>query len=226
VSTFLYLLRNIRHIYSGREVLKIDETSFNKGEIVGLTGPNGSGKSTFLRILAFLEECSQGQILFLGQPVEDPAICRKKVTLLLQNGCLLKRSVRDNVCYGLKIRRVSDAQQHKICSNALEMVGLDPGIFGSRKWFELSGGEAQRVSLASRLALRPEVLLLDEPTSSVDFESGELIKSALCRANKEWGTSMIVASHDENWLYNVSHRVISLNRGRLAEAKRRHPAQF
>ena len=130
---------------------------------------------------------------------------------------MLKRSVMENVTYGLKIRGVSREERENKGRKALEMVGLQPEQFLRRRWFELSGGEAQRVSLASRLALSPEVLLLDEPTSSVDSDSAELIKMALERARHNWGTSLIIVSHDDRWLDKVSDRIFRLEKGGLEE---------
>jgi tungstate transport system ATP-binding protein len=100
-------------------------------------------------------------------------------------------------------------------NEALAMVGFSGDNFGQRPWFALSGGEAQRVALAARLALRPEVLLLDEPTASVDAASAQLIKEAALRARGEWGATLVIASHDWQWLYEVCEEVLHLFRGRI-----------
>jgi tungstate transport system ATP-binding protein len=100
-------------------------------------------------------------------------------------------------------------------AEALSWLGLPDEVFADRQWSELSGGEAQRVALAARLVLKPEVLLLDEPTASVDAVSVERIKAAALKARNEWGTTLLIASHDWQWLYEVCDEVLQLFNGQL-----------
>ena len=97
------------------------------------------------------------------------------------------------------------------------MVGLPPDKFSRRKWFELSGGEAQRVALAARLVLRPEVLLLDEPTSSVDVASAQRMHEAVLEAKNSWKTTLVIASHDQTWLHGVCDTYVDLTPTTLNE---------
>jgi tungstate transport system ATP-binding protein len=94
-------------------------------------------------------------------------------------------------------------------------VGLESKDFARRPWYALSGGEAQRVALAARLALEPKVLLLDEPTASIDAASAQLIKEVAVKARQELGTTLIVASHDWQWLYEICDKIFHLFRGRI-----------
>lgn len=211
----LYAIRDLTHVYRRTPVLRIDRLDLPRGGIVGVIGPNGSGKSTFLRLAGFVDKPTQGEIFFNGKPAGPfaPEV-RNRVTLLPQEPFLMKRTVLSNVGYGLKVRRADDhlpARVHK----ALAYVGLDGKEFAGRPSYALSGGEAQRVALAARLVLEPEVLLLDEPTSSIDALSAQLIKDAALRARREWGTTLIVASHDWQWLYEVSDTVLHLFKGRV-----------
>jgi len=122
--------------------------------------------------------------------------------------------VFNNVSYGLKLRgnrRDLVSRVHE----ALSLVGLSGRDFAHRSWYALSGGEAQRVALAGRLVLKPKVLLLDEPTASVDAASAQLIKEASLRARREWGTTLIVASHDWQWLYEICDEILHLFKGRI-----------
>lgn len=209
-----YVLDGVKQAYGGRTVLDVDSLAIAPKSIVGLTGHNGSGKSTLLYILGFLEEPVQGKVFFEGE------ICsgrqngiRHKVTLLPQEPYLLKRSVQANVAYGLKVRgRANSSYQ---VHEALDMVGLPPKSFANRSWHQLSGGETQRVALAARLVLRPKVLLMDEPTANLDAESAERTKEASLAARKDWGTTLVVVSHDMAWLRSVCDDIVTLVDGRL-----------
>jgi tungstate transport system ATP-binding protein len=210
-----YQLQGIRHYHGTRKVLDVETLSIEKGSITGLIGPNGSGKSTLLKLLTFSERPSEGQIYFNGK-VEYPfsKTVRSRVTLLTQKPYLLKRTVFDNIAYGLKIRKDKINTTERI-KQALSNVGLDFELFAKRKWHELSGGEAQRVAMAARLVLEPEVLLLDEPVASVDVESAKLIRKATLKACKDWGTTLVIASHDTQWLFSISDVQLSIFNGKI-----------
>jgi len=207
--------QNIVKHYGGVVALSDGNLDVHSGEVVALIGANGSGKSTLLRILAFLEGPARGRVFFEGR------LCSSfqrgmggEVTMLSQEPYLLKRSVKDNVSYGLKLRGARD-RMDKV-TEVLHRVGLDPDKFSGRSWHQLSGGEAQRVALAARLVLRPKVLLLDEPTASLDKDSAARIKAASLAARTEWGTSLVVVSHDLPWLESVCDNILVLADGRLA----------
>jgi len=210
----IYRIENLVHQYNGDTVLAIDRLSIEPASITGLLGPNGSGKSTLLKLMAFILRPTRGRVLFDGVPaVPFDESVRFQVTLLTQDPYLMKRTVFKNIAYGLKIR--GDRGHHvQSVRDALTLVGLDPDAFTRRQWDELSGGEAQRVALAARLVLKPRVLLLDEPTANVDAASSELIRTASMRARSEWGTTLVIASHDREWLYDVCDEVIHLFKGK------------
>jgi tungstate transport system ATP-binding protein len=215
VETPLYAIRDLEHVYRGKPVLRIDRIEIPTGCIVGVIGPNGSGKSTFLRLAGFVEKPAAGEITYNGKPAAPfaPEV-RHKVSLMAQEPFLMKRTVLNNIAYGLRIRNDLDRLEQRV-HRALAWVGLDAKEFAKRPSYALSGGEAQRVALAARLILKPEVLLLDEPTASIDALSAQLIKDAALKARSEWGTTLIIASHDWQWLYGVCDRVVHLVRGRL-----------
>jgi tungstate transport system ATP-binding protein len=214
----LISLFNVRQRYSGRTVLSVDRLDIAPGSIVGLAGPNGSGKSTLLRLLAFLESPASGTVTFEGAPAgSSPGPVHRQVTLLVQEPYLLRRSVHGNVAYGLKARGESDVTGR--VRRALEAVGLEPDKFLRRQWFELSGGEAQRVALAARLVLRPRALLMDEPTASMDGNSAALVRKAALAAREKYDTALVIASHDMAWLHAVCDQVLHLENGHIIEQR-------
>lgn len=209
-------VHGLRQEYDGRAVLDIPDFGLHGGRITGIAGPNGSGKSTFLRCLALLEKPVHGTLYMDGRALGGHDTPRNRsVTMLDQHPYLFRRKVLDNVTYGLRAKKF-DGDLSARASEALEMVRLNPARFLTRPWYALSGGESQRVALAARLALRPRVLLLDEPTASLDQESTDAIRRAVLHARDEWNTAVAVVSHDTGWLDELCDEVHWLFRGRVA----------
>lgn len=214
----VYDIRSLKHTYNNRTVLDIAHLSIQKSSIIGLVGPNGSGKSTLLRILGLIENPTEGTIRFNGYQVEPfSSKARFLVTLLPQEPFLMKRSIYNNVSYGLKLRgNVNDIPSR--VKESLFTVGLSYEKYAQRPWYALSGGEMQRVALASRLILKPQVLLLDEPTANVDAHSELLIKETSLSTRKTSGTTLVIASHDMQWLYEICDKVLHLFQGKIYES--------
>ncbi len=209
-GTPVYQLKDIVCGYEGKAVLHVESLSLYDDGPVAFVGHNGSGKSTLLNLLAFLMPPISGNLLFMGERADIDGKDALSVTMLMQDPYLLRRSVFENVAYGLKARGVKDTRDRVV--EALEMVGLSPD-FARREWHQLSGGEARRVALASRLVLRTKVLLLDEPTANVDEENAQLIARVILYARKLWGTLPLIATHDLQWLDGVTRKRIFLRRG-------------
>ncbi|MBW2181462.1 MAG: ATP-binding cassette domain-containing protein, partial [Deltaproteobacteria bacterium] len=148
----IYNISSLKHSYTDKTVLAIEHLTVQPASIVGLIGPNGSGKSTLLKLLGLIERPTQGRILFNGHlvgPFSNEA--RFLITLLPQEPFLMKRSVFNNVAYGLKLRGNGKDVVDRV-HEALSLVGLPGKDFARRPWYALSGGETQRVALAARLA--------------------------------------------------------------------------
>lgn len=211
----IYEIDALNHSYAGKTVLSIEHLTIQPASIVGLIGPNGSGKSTLLQLLGLIQKPTHGTIRFAGLPVEPfSEDARFQISMLPQEPFLMKRSVFNNVAYGLKLRGNGTNISEQVHA-ALSLVGLAGEEFARRPWYALSGGEAQRVALAARLALKPKILLLDEPTASVDAASAHRIKEASLRAREELGTTLVVASHDWQWLYEICDEILHLFKGRI-----------
>jgi len=217
MKSSMYELQNLRTLYGEKPVLDIQSLSVYEGEILGLVGSNGSGKSTLLRHLAFLEAAQSGKLHYCGfDAASIPLATRRDISILLPEPYLLKRTVRENLLFGLKVRGEAHNVDQRV-HEALELVGLLPKKFMHRSWHELSSGETQRVALASRLVLQPKTLLLDEPTNSLDYSGIPQFTDAILHANREWGTTIVIASHDLSWLSEIATRKIGLHFGRIMD---------
>lgn len=211
----LYSLVDVRQVYSGRVVLNIAQLSINKGEILALVGPSGAGKSTLLRLLAFLERPTGGKLAYVGRPTGSDwpdLLARRQVTMVFQRSRLLRRSVLDNVLYGLQIRGEGGSGR---VAPILEQLGLSH--LAQAPAHTLSGGENQRVALARALVLQPQVLLLDEPTANLDPYNINLIEQIVRQANEESGTTVVIVTHNIFQARRLAHRVGLLLDGKLVE---------
>ncbi|HQT97797.1 MAG: ABC transporter ATP-binding protein [Desulfobacteria bacterium] len=211
----MYRLQSIRKRYGSNVALDIEELTIAEGRLYTLTGANGAGKSTLLSILAFLVPPTSGEIFYAGKRVgwDHGSVegYRRKVTLLHQSPYLFGESVYDNVSFGLKVRGIRGEEQRRIVDRALD--GVDLQGFGDRKARELSGGEAQRVAMARALALKPEVLLLDEPLANIDRETTGLLETVIASLPAQ-GTTVVMTTHDPDHPGRLNGETIFLEGGR------------
>ena len=214
--TPLYKLDQVTQGYNGRSVLNINQLAIHQGEVLAIVGPSGAGKSTLLRLLAFLEAPATGRITYMdrfchnGWPDLDT---RRQITMVFQRPQLLRRSVRENVAYGLRLRRRQD-EMGRITA-VLQQLGLDDLHLAQAH--TLSGGEMQRVALARSLILQPDVLLLDEPTANLDPYNIKLIEQIVLRANEERHTTVVIVTHNIFQARRLAQRVALLLNGHLVE---------
>ncbi len=202
--------------------LIVDDVSFevNQGDILAVVGPSGAGKSSLLRLLNRLDEPTSGTYFVEGRDYRDfaPRELRRRVGMVMQSAYLFTGSVADNLRFGPRQRgeNLSDA----IVSDLVAEVGLPD--FASRSVDNLSGGEAQRVSLARALANSPAVLLADEPTSALDEEAKRGIERLVVNIVRQHGLTCIIVTHDTAQAGRVATRVLVMDAGKL---KRIGPTQ-
>lgn len=209
--------------FSGQKVLNDLNLEINKGEVIALVGASGAGKSTFLRSLNYLEQADSGTIEIDGFKVdftqiskEDILTLRRKLAMVFQQFNLFeRRTALDNVKEGLKVvKKLSDEEATKIAKEELAKVGLSDRENHYPR--HLSGGQKQRVALARALAMKPDVLLLDEPTSALDPELVGEVEKSIADAAKA-GQTMVLVSHDMNFVYQVADKVLFLEKGHILE---------
>jgi len=215
----IYHLEQIRQQFDGRVVLDIEQLDIEQGKIYALLGANGSGKTTLLDILGFLNDPVHGRLFFQGREVDrrlknEMLAIRKHVVSVDQHPIMFSTSVYKNIEFGLKIRKYPVPERRRIIDEVLALVSLEK--FRKKAAHHLSGGETQRLALARALALKPQVLLCDEPTASVDSENKSVIIGLLKQVNDQYGTTIVMTTHDRLQASSLADHTIVLENGKLA----------
>ncbi|HZJ76137.1 MAG TPA: amino acid ABC transporter ATP-binding protein [Oscillospiraceae bacterium] len=214
---------DIQHLsksFGANEVLRDINFSVNKGEVVCIIGASGSGKSTLLRCINLLEKPNGGKIIHNGENILDAGHniyeYRTRLGMVFQQFNLFNNhNVLSNCMVGqVKVLGRSNEESEKIAMKYLEVVGMEQYI--SAKPNQLSGGQKQRVAIARALSMEPDVMLFDEPTSSLDPEMvGEVLK--VMKELAESGLTMLVVTHEMGFAEEVSDRVVFMDKGVIAE---------
>jgi tungstate transport system ATP-binding protein len=215
--TPLLQIRGLRVLRSERSVLTVRSLDVRDGEVLAVVGPNGAGKTTLLLAVAGLLGSQEGDIAFRGHPMRrwNKLEYRRRMSLVFQVPLLLDMSVADNVALGLRFRRVGSKETAARVANWLERLGI--AALAGRRAGELSGGEAQRVSLARAFVLEPELLLLDEPFPGLDPPTrANLLRDLNSLLHHERRTAMFV-THNLQEAVRLSDRVAVILGGRLRQ---------
>ncbi|HEX9637996.1 MAG TPA: ATP-binding cassette domain-containing protein [Acidobacteriota bacterium] len=217
MSDSLIALWGVRVVRAGRVVLEVPHFGIHRGETVAILGRNGAGKSTMLQILGLLTQPDAGQVLYSGRPVaaRERLALRRRMAAVFQDPLLLDRTVERNVALGLELRGCARSEIARRVGVWLER--FDITALARRPARELSGGEAQRVSLARALVLEPELLLLDEPFAALDaptrFEWIESFGALIFGPQR----ATVLVTHDAREAIALAHRIAVLERGRIVQ---------
>lgn len=197
-------LQDVKKVYYGKVpvvALKGVTLTIYEREIVSIQGPSGSGKTTLLTIIGTLSKPTEGEVLIYGKDVTklpDKKIAKvrnKYIGFVFQNYNLIDRlSALENIELPLIARGVSSSERRKIALDILDRLGLKD--LAKKKPSEMSGGQQQRIAIARALAQNPKILLADEPTANLDTASGKVVMDTFLRANKEFGTTVIIVTHE------------------------------
>ena len=200
------------------ETTAVDNLSLTikAGELVTLLGPSGCGKTTMLRMIAGLEDVTNGTLLFNDNDVTDQSATYRNVAMVFQSYALFPHmSVLENVAYGLS---VSNSEKKQIKSKALDglaMVGL--AGYENRMPSELSGGQQQRVAVARAVVLEPDVLLFDEPLSNLDAKLRRHVREEIRQIQQELGLTTVYVTHDQEEAMAVSDEIVVMQNGKIAQ---------
>ncbi|HHW28961.1 MAG TPA: phosphate ABC transporter ATP-binding protein [Syntrophomonadaceae bacterium] len=216
----LFELIDVVKKYDERTVLRVKDLQLDGNKIYAILGPNGAGKSTLLKLLNMLEKPTSGRIIFQGVDLNRAGEAarlrmRRQMCMVLQNTYMFDTSVYQNVAYGLQLRGVRGVELERRVKEALSFVGLSD--YGSRRAIKLSGGETQRVALARAVAIRPQVLLLDEPTANLDPDSVALIEKLVRRVHESTGATVLIITHNLFQAQRIADEAILLYNGQVIE---------
>lgn len=220
MSETLIQILSCRKSFGSLEVLKDINFSVNKGDVVCLIGSSGSGKSTLLRCINRLEHIDSGQILVDGQDIYDQSVdlnkYRAKVGMVFQSFNLFSNlNVIDNcIIAQQKVLKRDKTEAHRIAMTYLKKVGMED--FAHAASTQISGGQKQRVAIARALCMNPDILLFDEPTSSLDPEMVQDVLDVMKDLANE-GLTMIVVTHEMSFAKEVANKVVFMDKGVIAE---------
>ncbi|MFC5418896.1 ABC transporter ATP-binding protein [Bosea eneae] len=212
--------RQLTKSFNGTTVLHPTDLTVPAGEILVLLGPSGCGKTTLLRLLAGLERSDRSDMIrFDGEDVSNVPIEKRNVGMVFQSYALFPNmTVAENVGYGLKVRRVAAAERAAETRRLLALVGLDE--YADRRVTAISGGQRQRTALARALAIKPRVLLLDEPLAALDAVLRERLRVEIGLLLREFGITAIYVTHDQAEAMAIGDRIAVMQKGRIAQIDR------
>lgn len=216
-------LEHVNYIYSPgtayeKRALNDINLEIGQGQFVGIIGHTGSGKSTLIQHLNGLMKATSGDILYDGQSIYaegyDMRKLRSQVGLVFQypEHQLFEVDVISDVCFGPKNQGLSEEESEKNAREALELVGF-PEKYYKQSPFELSGGQKRRVAIAGVLAMKPKVLILDEPTAGLDPKGRDEILDQIAKLHKETGMTVVLVSHSMEDVARYVDRIIVMNKG-------------
>jgi putative spermidine/putrescine transport system ATP-binding protein len=208
--------RGLRRAFGTTVALDGLDLEVRPGELLALLGPSGCGKTTALRMLAGFEHPDSGEVLVDGKDVIGIPAHRRDAGMVFQSYSLFPHlTARDNVAFGLRMRGAGGAERRARAAELLQLVGLP--AHGDRYPHQLSGGQQQRIALARALALRPRVLLLDEPLSALDAKVRLTLREEIRRLQQELGITTLFVTHDQEEALSMADRVAVMHGGRLEQ---------
>lgn len=210
------VVENVSKQFGNFQALTNINLTVNDRNLVALLGPSGSGKSTLLRTIAGLEIPDQGDIIINGRNSTHLDIRKRNIGFVFQHYALFKHlTVRQNIAFGLEIRKKPEAVIKQKVNQLLELIQLEG--FGNRYPAQLSGGQRQRVALARALIVEPQVLLLDEPFGALDAKVRKELRSWLRRLHAEVHITSIFVTHDQEEAMEVADQIVIMNKGKIEQ---------
>ncbi len=209
-------IKDLSKVYDKKQILNRISFNVNEGEFLSILGPSGCGKTTLLKILIGIETPTSGKILKKGKNItfQDPS--QRKMGMVFQNYALFPNmTVLENVMYALNLKLKNKEKAKDESMKMLKIVNMEEHL---KKYpHELSGGQQQRVAIARTLALNPDIILFDEPMSALDADNRLGLRRELKKIQKEFKTTMIYITHDQEEAFSLSDRVMVMKEGNIEQ---------
>jgi multiple sugar transport system ATP-binding protein len=209
-------LQGVRKVFDGTTVIHGADLEIEDGKFIVFVGPSGCGKTTLLRLIAGLEDVSDGRILIDGEDVTDLPPARRGLSMVFQSYALYPHmSVRNNIAFGLKMARVPKGEIERRVANAAEILNLTDYL--DRRPGQLSGGQRQRVAIGRAIVREPKGFLFDEPLSNLDAALRVQMRLEITRLQRQLGTTAIYVTHDQVEAMTMADQIVVLQAGRIEQ---------
>lgn len=209
-------IKNLSHLFDGRVALDHINFEVYEGEFLAILGPSGCGKTTILRTLIGLVKPTEGTILLDGKDITYASPAEREMGIVFQNYALFENmTVLKNVQYALKLRKETKAESKRLAIEMLDRMGMRDSM--NKYPAELSGGQQQRVAIARTLVLHPRIILFDEPMSALDVETRLTLRKEIKQLQKEFGTTMIYITHDQEEAFAMADRIMVMDKAELVQ---------
>ena len=223
-------LRNVRKRFGDHEVIHGIDLMIEDHEFIAFVGPSGSGKSTLLRMIAGLEEVTEGEVLIDGSPAQHVPPSKRGLAMVFQSYALYPHmTVAENMSFSLRLAGVPKAEREQKVRAVARILEMEPLL--ERRPRQLSGGQLQRVAIGRAMVRQPKAFLLDEPLSNLDAALQGQMRLELVRLHRELNTTMIYVTHDQLEAMTMADRIVVLNQGKVEQLGSplelyQHPSTF
>ncbi|MBZ5564101.1 MAG: ABC transporter ATP-binding protein [Acidobacteriia bacterium] len=209
-------LRHVRKMFGAHDVIHGIDLLIRDHEFMAFVGPSGSGKSTLLRMIAGLEEVTEGEVLIDGAPMQDVPPSKRGLAMVFQSYALYPHmTVAENMSFSLRLAGVPKEERDQKVRAVARILEMEPLL--ERKPRQLSGGQLQRVAIGRAMVRQPKAFLLDEPLSNLDAALQAQMRLELVRLHRELDTTMVYVTHDQLEAMTMADRILVLNNGRVEQ---------